>query len=130
MATQITTITSGEMRRRKADLESKLRELHGIARQCEELRIDYLADPLDQVRLSTDREMAVQRLDQQTRLIHDIQSALTKIEDRTYGLCERCEEPIPRRRLDVVPWARFCVPCQSAEEAARRGDGSSFEDAA
>lgn len=128
MATQITTITTGEIRRRKAALESKLTELVGLGGRREELQIDYLADPLDRVRSSTDREMAVQRFDQQTRLIHDIQSALDKIEDHTYGLYERCEEPMPRRRLDVVPWARFCVPCQAAEEAARQG--ATFEHAA
>jgi DnaK suppressor protein len=101
-------------------------------RQREELRIDQVADPLDQVRSSTDRRMAVQRLDQQTRLMHNIRSALGKIEEGSYGLCERCEERIPLKRLDAVPWARFCIPCQSAAaaEAASRSGESTFEDAA
>jgi RNA polymerase-binding transcription factor DksA len=75
-------------RRRKLDLESKLKELLGISSRREELQIDYMADPLDQVGSNTEREMEVRRLDHQTGLIHDIQSALAKLEDGTYGLCE------------------------------------------
>jgi DnaK suppressor protein len=130
MATQVGTITAAETRWRKADLESKLNELLGLSCRQEELQIDYLADPVDQVKSSTDRDMAVQRLDRQTRLIRDIRSALAKIEDRTYGLCERCEEPISRRRLDAMPWARLCVACQSAEEAAEQNREAVFEHAA
>ncbi|WFE55320.1 TraR/DksA C4-type zinc finger protein [Micromonospora sp. WMMD1155] len=35
--------------------------------------------------------------------------------DGTYGLCERCHESIPAERLDVLPHARFCVPCQEKQ---------------
>ena len=130
MRAQVTTITTADIRRRKADLQSKLKELLGAYSQREELHIDYVADPLDQVRSSTDREIAVQRLDQQSRLIHDIQSALAKVEDGSFGLCERCEEPTLRKRLDAIPWARLCVRCQSAEETAKYKGEPSFEDAA
>jgi DnaK suppressor protein len=130
MPIRVTTITAAETRRRKAALESKLKELVGVSSQREELRIDYVADPLDQVRSSTDREMAVQRLGRQSRLIHDVQSALATIEDGTYGICERCEEPIPRKRLDAIPWARLCVRCQSAAEAASPNGQPTFQDAA
>jgi DnaK suppressor protein len=130
MATQLTAIATAEMRRRKADLKSKLKELAEDSGRPEELLIEYAADPFDQIRSSTDREMAVQRLDRETRLLHDIQSALAKIEDGTYGLCERCDQPIPRRRLDVAPWVRLCVPCQSAEEAVKCDSGPAFANAA
>jgi DnaK suppressor protein len=130
MANQVTTIAAAETRRRKADLNSKLKELLGVASRREELYIDNVPDPFDQVQSSTDREMALQRFDHQTRLMHDIQSALAKIEDGTYGRCERCDEPISRRRLDVVPWARLCVRCQSAEEAAKQNGEPTFANAA
>lgn len=38
-----------------------------------------------------------------------------------YGLCEECEEPIPRRRLELMPAVELCVRCQSAQEAERPG---------
>jgi hypothetical protein len=70
MPTQVTTITAAETRKRKADLKSRLKETSGVSNQREELHIDYVADPLDQVRSSTDRDVAVQRLDHQARLIY------------------------------------------------------------
>ena len=116
MSTKITSIDSG-MKRRKASLESKLKDLLQLAGARETLEIEPMADPLDQVRSSTDRDMAVETLNQQARSIHDIRSALDRIEEGTYGECERCEEPIPAKRLDALPWARMCVKCQSAMEA-------------
>ncbi len=130
MATSITEITRAEATRRKASLQSKLSELQGASRNAEELQVEYLADPLDQVRSNTDREMAVQRLNLQTRLIHDVESAIAKIDEGLYGLCEQCEEPIARKRLDIMPWARQCVACQSKSEAAREERWTAFEAAA
>ena len=116
MNTKITSIDSG-IRRRKADLDSKLEDLLKIAGDRESLEIQPMADPLDQVRSSTDRDMAVETLNQQARSIHEIRSALDRIEEGSYGQCERCEEQIPAKRLDALPWARMCVTCQSAMEA-------------
>jgi DnaK suppressor protein len=129
--TQVATITAGETARRRAALEAKLVELMGGALGREELQIEKLADPLDQIKSSTDREMAVQRLNHQSRLVSDVQTALAAIDEGTYGVCEDCEEAIPRKRLDAVPWARLCVPCQSKVEAEARRDGlASLSDAA
>ena len=75
MANQSTAITALESKRRKAALESKLRQLRGAFRERDELQIEYMADPNDQIRSSTDREMTIHLLDQQTRLIHDVKSA-------------------------------------------------------
>jgi len=128
MNTKITSIDSG-IRRRKADLESKLEDLLKIAGDRESLEIQPMADPLDQVRSSTDRDMAVETLNQQARSIHEIRSALDRIEEGSYGQCERCEEQIPAKRLDALPWARMCVTCQSAMEAEAQ-QGRTFHTAA
>lgn len=130
MATQVISTTSKETRRRRAALESKLEELLGVSQGREDLRIEYLADPLDQVRSITDREMVIQRLDRQARLIRDIKSALAQMDEGAYGLCARCEEPIPRNRLDAVPWARLCVACQSQAETGEHDAGPPIQDAA
>ena len=116
MNTKITSIDSG-IRRRKASLESKLKDLLQLAGDRESLEIQTMADPLDQVRSSTNRDMAVETLNQQARSIHDIRSALDRIDEGSYGSCERCEEEIPAKRLDALPWARMCVKCQSETEA-------------
>jgi DnaK suppressor protein len=104
------------MNRRKEDLEIQLRELLGASRHIEILQVESFADPIDQVVSNADREVAGQRLDSEARWIHEIRSALDKIQNGTYGECEACEEQIGGRRLDAVPWARLCLACQSAVE--------------
>jgi DnaK suppressor protein len=128
MKTKVTSIDSG-IKRRQAALESKLEDLLKLAGDRESLEIQQMADPLDQVRSSTDRDMAVETLNQQARLIHEIRSALGRVAEGSYGSCERCEEPIPAKRLDALPWARMCVTCQSAAEAEAH-PGQTFHTAA
>jgi RNA polymerase-binding transcription factor DksA len=43
----------------------------------------------------------------------DVVRALEKIEEGTYGLCDRCGALIPEERLDARPWSVFCVSCAS-----------------
>jgi DnaK suppressor protein len=42
----------------------------------------------------------------------DTAHALRRMADGTYGICEGCGGKIPTRRLEILPHARFCVPCQ------------------
>jgi DnaK suppressor protein len=44
----------------------------------------------------------------------EIDLALDRIHDGSFGLCEQCDQPISTKRLEVIPWARKCFPCQSA----------------
>lgn len=44
--------------------------------------------------------------------LEQISGALRRIAEGTYGICEECDAPIPPERLEVLPQARFCVPCQ------------------
>jgi DnaK suppressor protein len=129
MKTNVTRIDTG-IRRRRALLESKLTELLKLSGGREELEIQTMADPLDQVRSSTDRDMAVETLNQQARSIQEIRAALERIEEGGYGLCEVCEEPIPAKRLDALPWARMCVKCQSAAEGEDHYHRTAFHTAA
>jgi DnaK suppressor protein len=45
-----------------------------------------------------------------------IEEALAKIDEGDYGVCERCEELIPVKRLELLPFTRYCVQCQSELE--------------
>ncbi len=129
MNKKVTSIDAG-ITRRKAALEAKLEDLLKLAGDREGLEIQPMADPLDQVRSNTDRDMAVETLNQQARSIHDIRSALARIEEGSYGRCERCDEQIPAKRLDALPWARMCVQCQSATEAEAHQGKTTFHHAA
>ncbi|WP_155371044.1 TraR/DksA family transcriptional regulator [Catellatospora vulcania] len=57
--------------------------------------------------------MALQ--EQMTRL----QAALKRLDDGTLGVCQRCSTQIPVTRLQVMPWATHCVPCQSIVDRYR-----------
>ena len=46
------------------------------------------------------------------RAVADTTRALRRMADGSYGTCERCTASIPLERLDILPHARFCVPCQ------------------
>jgi DnaK suppressor protein len=45
--------------------------------------------------------------------VREIDDALRRIDAGVYGNCVECGNPIPRERLDAVPWAALCVPCSS-----------------
>jgi len=44
--------------------------------------------------------------------LRQIKEALQRINDGTYGICADCEKPISTKRLQAVPWAKYCVQCQ------------------
>src|SRR5438270_7854060 len=43
------------------------------------------------------------------KLLREVSDALHRFEHETYGICMECEEPISTKRLDAVPWARYCI---------------------
>src|SRR5437868_10491567 len=60
------------------------------------------------------------------KLLREVSDALHRIDAGYYGVCLECEEPISPKRLDAVPWARYCVSCQE-NIAARIASGDLVE---
>ncbi len=73
-------------------------------------------DIYDQASSERDRELGLLLNDRERGKLRQIDEALIRIEDDEYGICEECEEEIPIGRLKVMPFARFCVRCQSDME--------------
>jgi DnaK suppressor protein len=44
--------------------------------------------------------------------LRDVERALSKMETGTFGICERCGEPISTERLEALPWAELCIDCK------------------
>jgi DnaK suppressor protein len=63
-----------------------------------------------------DRDFALSLLSQEQDALYEIDQALKRIELGTYGTCEMSGKPIPRARLEAIPFARFTVECQSQLE--------------
>jgi RNA polymerase-binding transcription factor len=63
--------------------------------------------------VTVDRERNLALSGQATLAVEEIDGALERINDKTYGYCERCYQPIPKPRLRALPYARLCVACKS-----------------
>jgi DnaK suppressor protein len=62
------------------------------------------------------------------KLLRDVQDALRRLAQGAYGICPECEEPISAKRLDAVPWARYCVACQERIASRIASGAASYED--
>jgi DnaK suppressor protein len=108
-------------------LEGKRNELLLSTGDREEILIEHAAEEFDRLQQQLNREVAIRNLDRESRLLKQVQSALARIDDETFGVCLRCDEQIPEKRLLAVPWAAYCVPCQEIIDR-QRAAGASNED--
>jgi len=100
-------------------LERKRELLKQVVNQdddLDELRGDQPADPLDMAGNSSTLELMTTLGNHERVELADIDIALQKIEDKSYGDCEDCGESIAPARLEAIPTARFCVPCKEKHE--------------
>jgi len=67
-----------------------------------------------------DRDFALSLLSQEQDALYEIEEALKRIEQGTYGVCELSGKAIPHARLEAIPFARFTVECQSQLEKQRK----------
>lgn len=65
---------------------------------------------------SFELETALNIASGESEWLNNIAEALRRLKDGTYGTCEMCESPIPKKRLEVYPSARYCVGCQEQYE--------------
>lgn len=56
----------------------------------------------------------------QQKMLYAIEESLKRIEDKTYGVCVKCEKPIAKSRLIAIPYANLCVECQSKEDPQKK----------
>jgi DnaK suppressor protein len=115
-----------EIRTRRTVLEAKLGELTAVFQDRSELTIENSADMLDTIQMATDRDVSVQRMNMSAQMLSDVREALGRLDTGEYGVCEDCDESIPPRRLDAIPWARLCVKCQEARDRRRTAADDSY----
>jgi DnaK suppressor protein len=104
-----------------------LAELPGHARHVSEEQAAALDAASDDAKESADlamrdvtEEMALKMGDRESQMMADIDQALLRIEEGSYGVCVRCGRPIDERRLEAMPAARYDAECQAVIEAAKR----------
>jgi DnaK suppressor protein len=77
---------------------------------------DGIPDSGDVAAYSYSKEVLMGLGENERTKLRLVEEALAKIDEGTYGACERCEEPIPVKRLELLPFTRYCVQCQTELE--------------
>ena len=63
-----------------------------------------------------DQEMSLSLAESEKKILREINRALEKIKDGTYGICEETQQPIKKKRLQAIPYARYCAEYTSLQE--------------
>jgi RNA polymerase-binding protein DksA len=63
-----------------------------------------------------DREIDYTLEENSEHVLRDIEGALERIEEGTYGTCMNCGRPIAEERLTAIPWATYCIDCKRLQE--------------
>jgi DnaK suppressor protein len=73
-------------------------------------------DPVDLAVRNYSKNVMLAVSENESRQLTLINEALQRIEDDEYGICQNCENEINPKRLDAIPWARYCLNCQELVE--------------
>ena len=87
-------------------------------REPGDVQFDEESGQGDTMNVERERDLALSA--QALAAVEDIDKALAKIDAGTYGICERCGQPIPKERLRALPYAALCVACKSGGLTTRR----------
>ena len=99
------------------DLRERLvSQMSGLAKESAEEITNYSLHMADSGTDNFDRDFALSLLSSDQDAIYEIEEALKRIQKGTYGICEITAKPIPKARLDAIPWTRFTVEAQSQLE--------------
>ena len=109
----------------RKQLEAKHDELSSDAFDRDGILIEATADEMERLQQQLGRDMAIRNIDRSARLLKSIRAALLRVDEETYGVCLRCDEPIAEKRLHAIPWAPYCIECQ--ETIDRRSELSQDE---
>lgn len=93
-----------------------LNQMNGLAKESAQEMAGYSLHMADSGTDNFDRDFALSLLSSDQDAIYEIEEALKRIEKNTYGICELTGKPIPKTRLEAIPWARFTVQAQAQLE--------------
>jgi DnaK suppressor protein len=86
---------------------------------------EHMADISDDAARSYDRKLQGDLEEQEWNKLKQVETALEKIKQNEYGTCEQCEAEIPEARLEIMPYAEFCIQCLSEME---KNDAAALDD--
>ena len=98
---------------RRESLFSQVTEAEKTSRERD---LEATQDPADMAANAYTKELLISMSDNDRMLLELIDEALERVESGEYGECVNCGEPIQEKRLNAVPWARYCLRCQDMKE--------------
>ena len=107
-------------------LHNRLQELLGHAGETVSGMTEQketFPDPTDRATLESDRNFMLRIRDREHKLIKKVKKALDRIENGTFGICEKCGEEISVERLKARPVTTQCIDCKTKEEAFEKALG-------
>lgn len=120
-------LSQKDLKRFKKSLEDSRKAILENARKTMEeesnFDTDDLPDEIDQASSEYAQSMAFRLRDREKFLLKKIEKALIRIEDGSFGMCERCEEPISMKRLEARPVTTLCIRCKEEQEKKEKSYG-------
>ncbi len=120
-------LSQKDLKRFKKSLEDSRKAIIENARKTMEeesnFDTDDLPDEIDQASSEYAQSMAFRLRDREKFLLKKIEKALQRIEEGTFGMCERCEELITLKRLEARPVTTLCIRCKEEQEKKEKSYG-------
>jgi DnaK suppressor protein len=114
------TLSQKDLKRFKKTLEDSRQAILENARKTMEVESNFdtddLPDEIDQASSEYAQSMVFRLRDREKFLLKKIEKALARIEEGSFGMCERCEEPISSKRLEARPVTTLCIRCKEEQE--------------
>ena len=116
-----------DLKRFKTMLEESKRQLLASAKKTltEEASFDTddLPDEIDQASSEYTQSMIFRLRDREKFLLSKIEKALARVDNGTFGICEKCEEEISAKRLEARPVTTLCIRCKEEQEQKEKSFG-------
>ncbi len=112
-------ITEKEKKYYQEKLEQMLSELEeGSGETVEEMKRtnQEFPDPTDRANYESERNTTLRIRDRERKLIKKVKSAMVRLEEETYNVCDECGDYIRKQRLDARPVTALCINCKELEE--------------
>ncbi|MFQ6083101.1 MAG: TraR/DksA family transcriptional regulator [Candidatus Aminicenantia bacterium] len=99
--------------KRKEEIIKKLNKDYDLN---ELIVAEIVQDIADRAESTYSKEFLYSLTDAEREQLTMIDEALNRIKEKTYGSCQRCGKKITKKRLDAIPWAKYCIECQQKLE--------------
>jgi len=116
-ATAVADDRFGALRERLVQQRHELRSMYNEdVKAGQESADDGTEDIVDRANAAYNRELMFSLSDSERQLLFQVEDAIRRLDEGSFGRCTNCGNTIGAQRLEAIPWARFCIDCQELAE--------------